>query len=144
MNTLYSYIDSKVFLTIRNKDLIVKGKRKKKGARPERRRPHPQLPSITERPEHINERKEPGHKEIDLVVGAQGTSGAVLTMLDRLTRMLHCCKLPDKKAASVRAALDRIEKDMGKRRFRDAFRSITTDNGSEFLEYEQLDRKSVV
>lgn len=138
VNTLYSYIDSKVFLTIRNKDLIVKGKRKKKGARPERRRPHPQLPSITERPEHINERKEPGHKEIDLVVGAQGTSGAVLTMLDRLTRLLYCCKLPDKKAASVRAALDRIEKDMGKRRFRDAFRSITTDNGSEFLEYEQL------
>ena len=59
-------------------------------------------------------------------------------MLDRLTRLLYCCKLPDKKAASVRAALDRIEKDMGKRRFRDAFRSINTDNGSEFLEYEQL------
>ena len=31
VNTLYSYIDSKVFLTIRNKDLIVKGKQKKKG-----------------------------------------------------------------------------------------------------------------
>lgn len=137
-NTLYSYIEKKVFLTIRNKDLIVKGNRKRKGARPERRTPHPNLPSITERPESISERKEPGHKEMDLVVGAKGTKGAVLTLTDRQTRIEICRKLPDKKAASVRAALDQIEKDLGERRFRDTFRSITTDNGSEFLEYEQL------
>lgn len=75
---------------------------------------------------------------MDLVVGAKGTKGAVLTLTDRQTRLEICRKLPDKKAASVRAALDQIEKDMGERRFRDTFRSITTDNGSEFLEYEQL------
>lgn len=137
VNTLYSYIDKGVFLRLTNKDLWEKGRRKPK-KKQERRTAHPLLPSIADRPQTINDRAELGHKEIDLIVGCKGSMAAVLTIADRKGRGGMAFKLPDKKAASVRAVFDRLERKLGKRGFREMFRSITTDNGSEFLEYEQL------
>ncbi len=139
VTTLYSYISKRVFRDLSNKDLWEKG-RKKHRKQPVRRSPHPLLPSISERPEHINQRSEIGHKEIDLIVGKEGTKAATLTMTDRKGRTEMAYKIPDKRAASVRAVFDRLERKLGKRRFREAFKSITTDNGPEFLEYEELTR----
>lgn len=138
VNTLYSYIDKEVFPILRNEHLIVKGEEKQKGPKPKKNIAHPNLPSIVNRPEYINNREEPGHKEMDLIVGAAGSKGVLLTLTDRLTRMELCCKLPDKRAVSVREALNRVERKLGRKKFRENFQSITTDNGSEFLEYEQL------
>lgn len=137
-STLYSYIDKRVFLHLTNKDLIEKGRKKKQGYHPVRRTVHPALPSIMDRPEAANRRSECGHKEIDLIVSNAKSKGAVLTITDRKGREEMAFVLPDKRAASVRTVFDRLEKKMGKQKFRDSFRSITTDNGSEFLEYEQL------
>lgn len=136
--TLYSYIDKRVFLHLTNKDLWEKGRQKKQDYQKVRRIVHPTLPSITARPEHINRREELGHKEIDLIVGCKGSQAAVLTIADRKGRNAMGFRLPDKKAASVRAVFDRLERKLGKKRFRETFRSITTDNGSEFLEYDEL------
>lgn len=138
MGTLYGYIDKQVFLHLTNKDLWEKGKPKKQGYRPVRRVVHPALPSIVDRPEIINDRGELGHKEIDLIVGREGSKAAVLTITDRAGRSELAFKIPDKRAASVRAIFDRLERKMGKRRFREMFKSITTDNGPEFLEYDLL------
>lgn len=138
VSTLYSYITKRVFLHLTNDDLWEKGREKKGPYRPVRRIAHPALPSITNRPEKINQREEVGHKEIDLIVGKAGTPGATLTITDRKGRTEMAYILPDKKAASVRAVFDRLERKLGKRRFRETFKSITTDNGPEFLEYEQL------
>lgn len=44
--------------------------------------------------------------------------------------------LPNKRAESVQRALDRLERKIPQ--FKQHFRSITTDNGSEFLPYEKL------
>ena len=137
-STLYSYIDKRVFLHITNKDLIEKGRTRQKTAKPERRTVHPALPSIVNRPEAANRREELGHKEIDLVVGCANTKAATLTITDRKGREEMAFLLPDKRAASVRAVFDRLERKLGKRKFREAFRSITTDNGPEFLEYDLL------
>lgn len=137
VNTLYSYIDKRVFLNLSNKDLWEKGRKKQKKQKV-RRTPHPLLPSITDRPEIINQRGELGHKEMDLIVGKEGTKEATLTLTDRKGRMEMAFKIPDKRAASVRAVFDRLEKKLGKWKFRETFRSITTDNGPEFLEYERL------
>ena len=63
--TLYSYIDKGIFLHLTNKDLLVKSQRKHH-KHAIRRIAHPKLPSITDRPENINERKELGHWEMDL------------------------------------------------------------------------------
>ena len=138
VGTLYSYIDKRVFLNLSNKDLWEKGKPRKQGYKPVRRVAHPALPSIEDRPEIINQRGELGHKEIDLIVGCEGSKAATLTMTDRKGRTELAYKIPDKRAASVRAVFDRLERKMGKRRFREMFKSITTDNGPEFLEYDLL------
>lgn len=138
ISTLYNYITNRVFLHLTNKDLWEKGKKKKREYKTVRRVAHPALPSIANRPEEINRREEKGHWEIDLVVGKDGSKPALLTMMERKEREPLLFKLPDKRAESVRQVFDALERRMGKRRFRETFRSITTDNGPEFLEYDKL------
>lgn len=137
VGTLYNYIDKQIFLNLSNKDLWEKGRKKQKKQKV-RRSPHPLLPSIADRPEIVNQRRELGHKEIDLIVGCEGSKAAVLTITDRKGRVELAFRIPDKRAASVRAVFDRLERKLGKRRFQETFRSITTDNGPEFLEYDLL------
>lgn len=137
-STLYSYIDKGVFLHLTNKDLWVKSQRKKRGYQPVQRIAHPQLPSITQRPEAINQRTEPGHWEMDLIVGKAGTKPVLLTLSNRQSREELIFKLPNRKAATIRGVFDKLEQSDPK--FRDRFRSITTDNGSEFLQLEELQR----
>ena len=136
VNTLYSYIDKGLFLHLRNKHLLVKGKRKEAAEKPERRVVHPALPSIAQRPERIAQRLELGHWELDLIIGAKGTSACLMTLTERTSRRELIFKLPDKRAASVRAVFDSLERTTPD--FRKQFKSITTDNGPEFLEYDQL------
>ena len=97
---------------------------------------HQALPSITERPEHVNRREEYGHWEIDLVVGKAKSKPVLLTMAERRSREPLVFKLPDKRAASVRKVFDTLERTQPD--FRERFKTITTDNGPEFLEYKQL------
>ena len=139
--TFYSYIEKGVFLYLSKKDLWEKPK-KKQGYETVRRAAHPLLPNIADRPERINLRQEAGHWEMDLIMGKAKTSACILTLHERRSRETLLFKLPDKRAASVRAIFDRLERSMGKMAFRERFKSITTDNGSEFLEYEKL-RQSI-
>lgn len=138
--TLYSYIDNQVFLQLSNKDLWEKRKRKKRANQPMRRIVHPKLPSITDRPEHIDRRLELGHWEMDLVIGKAGSRAVLLTLTERRSRQEMIFKLPDRKAATIRAVFDKLEATTPN--FRQRFRSLTTDNGNEFLEYEKL-RQSI-
>lgn len=130
--TLYSYIEKGVFLSVTNKDLWEKSKKKKKKQRPVQRIAHPALPSIAERPTYINNREELGHVELDLIVSGKNGKGALLTVTERVARQECIRKIPDRKAATVRKALRSIRRSMP------GIKSITTDNGSEFLEYELL------
>lgn len=130
--TLYSYIDKRIFLRLTNADLWEKSKRKKRRYKNVQRIAHPGLPSISNRPEYINRREEPGHWEMDLVVGKSKSAPALLVLTERVTREEIIVKLRDKKAETVRAALKKL------RRKGYIFRSITTDNGAEFMEYEAL------
>ena len=138
--TLYNYIDQGVFLRLTNEALWQKSKRRKRGYHPIRRIVHPKLPSITQRPDYINQRSEPGHWEMDLVVGKAGTKPCLLTLTERVTRKEIITLLPDHRAITIRKAIDRLERKTPG--FRQKFLSITTDNGSEFLEYDLL-RRSV-
>lgn len=140
VTTLYSYIEKGVFRHLTNKHLWEKSKRKKRSYQPVQRIAHPLLPSITQRPDFINYRLEYGHWEMDLIVGKTGSHAVLLTLTERLSRQELIFKLPDRRAATVRGVFDRLERSMGKARFRQKFKSVTTDNGSEFLQYDELRR----
>lgn len=137
-NTLYAYIDKGVFLQLTNKNLLVKGKKKKRRYNPVQRIAHPLLPSISNRPERINDRTEYGHWEMDLILGKGGKGAALLTLTERQTRQELIFKIPDKRASSIRRIFDHLEEELPD--FSEKFKSITTDNGSEFLKYDQLRR----
>lgn len=138
VSTLYSYIDKQIFLKLNNKHLWVKSQKKQRAGAPERRIAHPKLPSIADRPGYINERSERGHWEMDLVIGKEGKGPVLLTLTERVTRQELIFKLPNKKAATVRGIFDELENAMPK--FKEKFRSITTDNGPEFLVLQELQR----
>lgn len=137
-NTLYSYIEKGVFLRLTNKDLLVKGRKRKRKYHPVQRIAHPLLPSISSRPQKINDRTEYGHWEMDLVCGKRNRGAALLTLTERKTRQELIFKINSKKASEVRKVFDQLEENIPE--FREKFKSITTDNGSEFLQYEQLRR----
>lgn len=77
---------------------------------------------------------------MDLVVGKTESRAVLLTLTERKTREELIFKLPNRKAATIRKEFDKLESRMGKQAFQKKFRSITTDNGPEFLEYELLTR----
>lgn len=138
VSTLYSYIDKRVFYQLGNRHLWEKWKKKPRKKDEERRVAHPKLPSIEIRPGHIDRREKYGHWEMDLVVSGQGGKSVLLTLTERRSRQEIIMKLPDRRAETIRRAIDRLERRTPQ--FRQKFRSITTDNGSEFLQYEQLIR----
>ena len=142
VSTLYSYIYKGLFLNFSADDLWEKSKRKQHKALAEKRVPHPKWPTISDRPAPASLRSAFGHWEMDLVVGCRGSSAVLLTLTERRTRREMIFKLSNRKASTIRKAFDRLERKMGKLLFRDVFRTITTDNGSEFLQYDEL-RRSV-
>ena len=137
VNTIYNYIDRGFFLRMNNEDLWEKCRRSPRHKR-EAKVAHKDLPSIEQRPEWIGNRSVLGHWEGDLVVGCKGSSAVLLTLTERVKREEVIIKLPDRKAATVRDAFDRLERQHGKTAFREKFKSVTLDNGSEFMEYGEL------
>lgn len=81
------------------------------------------------------------------ILANNGTKGAeagtaMNAMLVRMTSKdtaIIVIRVPDHTTASVVRALDRLERKMGKD-FRRVFKSITVDNGSEFMDCEGIER----
>ena len=137
--TLYNYIDKGIFAEISNSDLWVK----KDGVKRDYKRVRTVAlnnrngKSITERPKEADDRTEKGHWEIDLVVGKQGTKPAILTLVERLTRKSLYVFIKNKTQKEVHRAIRKVRRRVGGN-FDDVFKSITADNGSEFLNSEAI------
>ena len=85
--TLYKYVEDGIFLTLTNQNLPEKGSRKKKHKRIRKKQARASNgTSIEQRPEHINERQEPGHWEMDTIVGRKRTKARLLVLSERVTR----------------------------------------------------------
>ncbi len=141
--TIYNLIDRQLIPGVSNESLWEKRKRGKKHKKVyrQRKRALPIGHSIENRPEQADERTEVGHWEIDLVVGGKGKGPAVLlTLTERKTRKQIIRKLKDKTQAATLRAINGIERQMGKAAFRLVFKSITADNGSEFLDYNAFEQ----
>lgn len=140
VTTLYSYIDKGVFLNLTMKHLPEKRKGEKKHKRKAIQKRATKGESIENRPKEINTRKEFGHWEMDTVVGARGASKkSLLVLTERKTRKEVIFLLKEHTSAAVVKALDRLERKLGKK-FRGIFKSITVDNGSEFADWEGMER----
>jgi IS30 family transposase len=140
--TLYNAIDAGCFERLTNKDLPEKGEKKKREYRKTRKLAlnNTKGTSIEKRPKEANDRSEYGHWEMDLVLSGKGAKAALLTLTERKTREEIIVKIWDRSQKSVRKALDGIEREMGPKAFRKKFRTVTADNGSEFLDFKALEK----
>ena len=130
-NTLYRYIDAGVLKT-RNIDLAQKLSR---APQKPRHRTNKRIlgKSIEERPEEINNRSTFGHWEIDCVLLKKTKEKVLLTMIERVTRHSIIRIIESKTAACVSQAIRSLQLEYGPS-FKDVFKSITSDNGSEFAD----------
>lgn len=140
--TLYNYVSLGILSKIKNIDLPLKLRRSTKKSRT-RQNKRKLGTSITERPEEINERKEFGHWEIDTVIGKKSKSDAVLlTLTERLSRKEIIMKVDSKQESSVLEAMQKLidsMENMGTK----IFKSITSDNGSEFSTLSKLEEQEI-
>lgn len=128
--TLYAYIDHGL-LPIKNIDLPLKVVRSTKKKRV-RKNKKVLGKSIEERPKHVEERSEFGHWEIDTVLGKRkSVEPVLLTLTERKTRMEHIIKIQSKTAEEVEKGMAELKAFYGVS-FTDIFKTITSDNGSEF------------
>ncbi len=145
-STIYSYMDQGLIDGVSNESLLEKPTRRTRRQHPLVRKPKnhsARRKSIEKRPEEVESREVFGHWEIDLVVGGKGTSTtALLTLIERKTRKMIIRKLADRTQESVLKALARMERSMGTGAFRTLFKTITSDNGSEFLDAEAMEKSA--
>ena len=139
--TVYNYIDKGLFAGITNADLPVKRDKKRKKRRRIRKVAlnNTKGRSIEERPILIERREEEGHWEMDCVVGKPGTTACLLVMTERKHATELIFKMKDRTQESVQAVLNGLERRF-KDRFSEIFKTITVDNGGEFLSSERLER----
>ncbi len=139
--TIYNYIDQELFPTLTNKDLPVKKDGKKRNYHHIRTAIiNTKGTSISDRPDDIDTREEYGHWEMDTVVGKQGTKTVLLVLTERKTRQEMIFKMASKSQECVVRTLDKLERKMGSKTFRDTFITITCDNGCENLDFEGIER----
>lgn len=140
--TIYNYLDMGLFLNISNKDLTSKKEKKKKKEDSSRVALNNRKGrSIEERGSDISDRKEYGHWEMDTVVSGKNKGKACLLVLsERMTREEIVLKMKDKKASSTVHALNMLEKKYGSKNFREKFKTITCDNGVEFLDSKNIEK----
>lgn len=138
MPTLYRYID-KGITKISNIDLRIKMKLKvKKEERESKVGKHRENGrSIHDRPKEVENRKTIGHMEMDTVEGVKGGS-LVQTILERKTDFVFGKKIKNKRKEEIISTLDEMEAK-SEYIFNSMIKTITPDNGVEFLDYKSLE-----
>lgn len=105
-------------------------RRKPYGAGPRRCR-IPERIGIEQRPPQVQSRRQIGHWEADTMLGSKGR---LATCVERKSRFVLISRLPNGRAIEFNAAAIRCFKKIP-RRWR---QTLTTDNGSEFIEHQAL------
>ena len=143
--TLYKYIHFGLIPGVSDKDLYIKANKKKKKEKGTEQRPcyhKPPEKSIIYRPEEIETRDQYGHWEIDTVYSGQccKSKTALLVLTERKTLDEYYISIADRTLKSVTSALDDLEKRIGLDAFKQKFKTVTADNGSEFGDGSMIER----
>lgn len=116
---------------------VLKRKRTKTKSRINKR---PKGRSIEERPAVVDERIELGHWEADTVVGCRdGKEAVVLSLIERVTDNYIAVRISGKTSQAVMEGMKGLRVEYGDL-FSQVFKSITTDNGSEFEDFAQVEQ----
>lgn len=135
-NAIYSGI---IFNKIKKGKIIYKKEYKNKNKEKRVSKLIPAEKSIEYRPKEANIRSVYGHWEGDLVVGKQGTKMVLFTLTERKTRQEIIMKLSNKETKTIARAIDKLERKY-RGKFYNMFKSITFDNGVEFMGYRGIEK----
>ena len=81
---------------------------------------------------------------MDCIESGRGKGRAcLLVLVERKSRNTLIFKMRSQTKKEVQRQLDKLEKKIGIKAFRIMFKSITVDNGSEFLDWRNLERSSI-
>lgn len=81
--------------------------------------------------------------EMDTVIGRRRDEKCVLTPYLRPYKLQLCMLLPEKSSSAVAAALDALEKAIGKSSFQRFFGILLTDNGAEFSDFAAIEKSAL-
>ncbi len=141
--TLYSYIHKGIFYKLCDKHLpYVKNGKKKQDAEKRVSLNNKNGTSIEVRPKHINKRETYGHWEMDTVCGKQGTTACFFVLTERKSREEIIRKADHKDIENCIRILNELEQEF-KDKFGEKFKSITCDNGVEFLAQELMEKSTL-
>ena len=121
-------------LTLTHKAKLSKKEKKEK----KEKLPKHEAKSIHKRPKEIDENKTFGHWELDCVEGSKDSKKTYMTLLERLTKKYIVIEMKEHTNQCIKDAIDSLEKKYGKN-FSTIFKSMTTDNGHEFLNYDKIE-----
>ena len=99
---------------------------------------NPTAKRIDQRPAEANDRA-CGHWEMDTVLSGKGDKTCLLVLTERRSRSELIYLLNNRSQECVQKVFDRLERRY-KGKFSNIFKSITCDNGSEFLDCDSLER----
>ena len=96
--------------------------------------------SIEERPEEAENKEIFGHWELDTVVGKLKTKSALMVMTERSKGIEIIRKIESKSQECIVRELDKLERRLGTKKFRETFKTITCDNGCENLDFKGMEK----
>jgi len=91
----------------------------------------------------IGDEKRASACEMDTVMGKSRDERCILTLYLRPYKLQLYMLLPEKSSSAVAAALDALEKAVGKSPFQRFFGILLTDNGVEFSDFEALEKSAL-
>lgn len=142
--TIYNYVHMGLFLSVSAEDLPLPRKQRREYHGTKRTAyTKKDGKMIDKRPEEINTRETFGHWEMDTVCSGKGSTACLLVLSERQTRHELIFKMPDKTQASTIDVLDQLERRLGDDTFREIFRTITVDNGVEFLDDAGIEKSAL-
>lgn len=136
LKTFYNHIEAGDMGVFHGQTPYHPGRRRKPRMPAHEARTVPGRRQIKDRPAEANDAKELGHYEMDTVISRRGSRGGLLVMLDRCSRRYVIEHLNHINQDEVIKAI----RKMKARKALPVIRSVTTDNGCEFLSQRRLDR----
>ena len=132
--TIYKWINEGTIIN-GNKKLL---RRKGKGGWYETRGKQNKGKSIRKRDKRVYKRADYGHWELDTVVSGRGkTKACFITLIERKSRFYKAIKSPSRQADVVAGLIIDYLKQFPS----ELVKTITTDNGKEFAEWEQIEKE---